>query len=66
MADVGLIGQRGGEEYLIQDDRKILEFYAAHREDPNAALACAVMSDTEFGGQDLSQLAVFSKRLVLL
>ncbi|MCD7919135.1 MAG: hypothetical protein LUG45_03530 [Clostridiales bacterium] len=38
MTDAGLIGRHSGNEYLIQDGRKILGFYAAHREDSNAAL----------------------------
>jgi len=60
----GLIGQRKGNEYTIQDDRAVLEFYAAHKDDSNAALAHAVMSNTDFWGQDLTEIAGFEQAVV--
>ncbi len=50
----GFTGLRGEEEYAIQDDRFILEFYYAHREDDSRAIAEAVLSNTEFWEEDLT------------
>lgn len=50
----GFTGLRGEEEYAIKDDRFILEFYYAHREDDSRAIAEAVLSHTEFWGEDLT------------
>lgn len=60
----GLIGQRNGNEYTIQDDKQVLEFYYAHKDDDNAALAHAVMSNTEFWGQDLTEVPGFCDAVV--
>ncbi len=38
-------GERGGVSYPVRDDAWVLEFFAAHRDDTNAALAHAVVSD---------------------
>ena len=50
----GFTGLRGEEEYAIKDDRFILEFYYAHRRDDSRAIAEAVLSNTEFWGEDLT------------
>ena len=54
--DAGLTGLRNGEEYVIQDDRDVLEFHFAHRNDSNAGLVCAILSHTAFWGRDLTQV----------
>lgn len=59
LEDRGLIGLRNGQEYVIRDDRNILEFYYAHREDSPAELAHAAMSNTGFWGRDLTEVAGF-------
>ena len=51
----GFTGLRGEEEYAIKDDRFILEFYYAHRGDDSRAIAEAVLSNTEFWGEDLTR-----------
>lgn len=51
----GFTGLRGDEEYAIKDDKFILEFYYAHREDDSRAIAEAVLSNTEFWGEDLTK-----------
>lgn len=61
LEDKGLIGIRGNDEYTIQDDRKILEFYDAHKDDSNAALAHAALSNVDFWGQDLSEVPGFEQ-----
>jgi tagaturonate reductase len=59
LTDEGLVGTRAGNEYVIHDDRDILEFYAAHKDDTAAELAHAVCSNTAFWGEDLTQIAGF-------
>lgn len=54
--DKALIGHRNGEEYQILDDMTVLEFFAANSEKTPAEFAKAVLSNTDFWGQDLSQI----------
>ena len=63
LEDSGLIGKRGEEEYTIHDDRDILEFYDAHKNDSNAELAHAVCSNVNFWGQDLTEIAGFESAI---
>ncbi len=51
----GFTGLRGEEEYAIKDNRFILEFYYAHRGDDSRAITEAVLSNTEFWGEDLTR-----------
>lgn len=53
----GFAGIRGTEEYAIKDDRNILEFYNEHKTDTPETLAKAVLSNTEFWGEDLTAIA---------
>ena len=39
------MGHRGAEEYPIKDDRYVLEFFEAHRDDSSAELAHAVCAN---------------------
>lgn len=61
LTEDGLVGVRGENEYLIKDDRDILEFYEAHKDDDAAALAHAVCSNEAFWGEDLSKIAGFEE-----
>lgn len=63
LEDSGLIGKRGEEEYTIHDDRDILEFYDAHKNDSNAELAHAVCSNVNFWGQDLTEIPGFESAI---
>ena len=54
--DKALIGHRNGEEYQILDDMAVLEFFAANSSKAPAEFAKAVLSNTDFWGQDLSQI----------
>ncbi len=51
-----LIGQRGENEYKIMDDRSVLEFYEAHKNDSVEELAEAVLSNQAFWGEDLTEI----------
>lgn len=63
MSEEGLVGKRGTEEYVIKDDADVLAFYDAHKEDDAAALAHAVLSNTAFWGEDLTQMAGLEKEV---
>lgn len=54
--DKALIGHRGEQEYNIMDDGAVLEFFAANSGKPAAEYAQAVLSNTDFWGQDLTAL----------
>ncbi len=59
LTEDALIGLRGEEEYQIKDDRFVLEFYEAHKNDSAAELAHAVCTNESFWGEDLSKLDGF-------
>lgn len=59
LTDDGLLGERNHIQYLINDDRSVLEFYFTHREDSCADLVHAVCSNTDFWGEDLSTIDGF-------
>ena len=61
LTEEGLVGTRGANEYVIKDDRDILEFYEAHKDDDAAALTHAVCSNEAFWGEDLSRIAGFEE-----
>lgn len=64
LTDAGLIGKRNGIEYTIMDDRNVLEFFYAHRQDSTEELVQAVMSNLDFWGQDLTQISQFKSTVV--
>jgi tagaturonate reductase len=56
--DKGLVCRRPkGNEYTVSDDRWVLEFYLAHKDDTPEALVHAVLTNTEMWGQDLTAIA---------
>jgi len=55
--DSALIGNRDGQEYRILDDAAVLEFFAANSSKDAAEYAKEVLSNVEFWGQDLSEIA---------
>lgn len=58
--DKGLVCRRPkGNEYVCSDDRWVLEFYHAHKDDGPAELAHAVMTNERMWGQDLTQVPGF-------
>lgn len=52
--DGALIGHRGEEEYRVVDDAAVLEFFAKNSAKEPEEYARAVLSNTDFWGQDLS------------
>lgn len=57
----GFHAVRGNDEYIINDDRAVLEFFNAHKQDDAASLTHAVCTNTDFWGEDLSKLPGFEE-----
>ncbi|MBR6377668.1 MAG: tagaturonate reductase [Oscillospiraceae bacterium] len=65
LTDGGLICRRpAGNDYTISDDRFVLEFYYAHKDDDAAALTHAVMTDERMWGKDLTTIPGFEAAVV--
>ncbi len=65
LTDKGLVCRRPkGNEYTVSDDRYVLEFYWAHRNDSPEELVHAVMTNTEMWGQDLTEVNGFEEAAV--
>ena len=61
----GLVCRRPkGNEYTVSDDRPVLEFYLAHRNDSPEDLVHAVMTNTEMWGRDLTEVPGFEEAAV--
>ena len=55
LTDRGLVCRRPkGNEYTVSDDRWVLEFYFAHKDDGIEQLVRAVLTNTQMWGQDLT------------
>ena len=59
LRDGGLVNNRDGKEYVINDDRAVLEFYYEHRNDSLCELAEAVCTKEDWWGMDLSKIPTF-------
>lgn len=58
LTDKGLVCRRAnGDEYTCSDDRWALEFYWGHKEDDDAALVHAVLTNTQMWDRDLTEYA---------
>lgn len=64
LTEEGLVGSRGTNDYIIKDDRDILEFYAAHKDDSAADLVHAVCTNTAFWDEDLTQIPGFEAEVI--
>ena len=63
--DKGLVCKRAkGNEYTVSDDRWVLEFYNAHKNDDVPTLVHAVMTNEQMWGQDLTKVAGFEDATV--
>lgn len=61
----GIIAKRPqGDEYKIQDDAWVLDFYWEHRDDSVEDLVHAVMTNEKMWGQDLSKVESFEAAAV--
>lgn len=62
LTDKGLVCKRpAGNEYNVSDDRWVLEFYNAHKDDDIPTLVHAVMTNEQMWGQDLTAVPGFEE-----
>lgn len=62
MTESGLAAVRpNGDSYTISDDKAVLEFYLAHKDDSARDLAYAVCANEDFWGEDLTKLEGFAQ-----
>ena len=62
LTDKGLVCKRSaGNEYVVSDDRWVLEFYNAHKDDDIPTLVHAVMTNEQMWGQDLTAVSGFEE-----
>lgn len=59
LTDEGLIAEREGNTYTVKDDKVVLQFYYKHREDSAEKMVHAVCKNTEFWGEDLTEIEGF-------
>ena len=65
LTDAGLVCKRAkGNTYTVSDDRWVLEFYNAHKDDDAPTLVHAVMTNEQMWGQDLTQVPGFEEATV--
>lgn len=64
LTESGLVAKRSnGDAYTISDDRSVLEFYYAHKDDSPRELVHAVCTNQDFWGKDLTQLPGFESEV---
>lgn len=59
LTNEGLIASRAGNNYTVKDDKTVLAFYAAHKNDSVEELVHAVCSNQDFWGEDLTLIPGF-------
>ena len=59
LTEDGLVASRKGNDYTVKDDKNVLEFYLAHKDDSIEDLVHAVCTNTDFWGEDLTALEGF-------
>ena len=65
LTDAGLVCKRPkGNTYTVSDDRWVLQFYNAHKDDEIPALVHAVMTNEQMWGRDLTQVPGFEEATV--
>ena len=65
LTEKGLVAHREDkEEYIISDDRAVLEFYLAHKDDSVEEIVKAVASNIDFWGQDLTLIKGFEQAVI--
>jgi len=58
-----LVGKRGAETYPIRDDAQVLDFFAAHADEPASVLVPAFLGNVAFWGEDLNALGDMTARV---
>ena len=64
LTEAGLVCRRpAGNEYTVSDDRWVLEFYEAHKNDTEEELVTAVLSNQKMWDQDLTEIAGLTEQV---
>ena len=50
-----LVASRSGDEYLVRDDKQVLEWFVSHRDLPFGKLVEACAANVEFWGEDINK-----------
>ena len=65
LTENGLAAVRpAGNEYVIQDDKAVLQFFYENRESDTASLVHAICANVDFWGEDLSRIEGFEKEVL--
>ena len=65
LTEQGLVCKRpAGNEYMVSDDRWVLEFYEAHKADTEEELVHAVLTNEKMWDQDLTNIAGLEQLVV--
>lgn len=65
LTDKGLVAHReNGDEYIISDDKEVLEFYYNHKDDDVKTLVHEIASNTSFWDRDLTLIPGFEEAVV--
>lgn len=64
LTEEGLLGTRNGERYVVKDDRRVLEYFFAHRDDSLTDYADAICGNSEFWDEDLRDIPGFAAAVV--
>lgn len=65
LTEEGLVCIRpAGNEYVVSDEKWVLEFYHAHREDSDEALVQTVLSNTKMWDQDLTKIPGLEEKVL--
>ena len=65
LTDAGLVCRRpAGNEYTVSDDRWVLEFYEAHKNDSAADLVHAVLTNRKMWDRDLTEIPGLEEKVV--
>ena len=63
MTDAGMAALRDGEEYIVKDDRWVLELFLRHKDSPAAQLVDVVCADERMWGEDLREIPGFAAKV---
>ncbi len=63
--DKGLVATRNGEDYIVSDDKEVLEFYYNNRDENIETLVEKICKNTNFWGEDLSEINGFVENLIV-
>ncbi len=64
LTENGLINTSNGEDYTVQDDRYVLEFFEENKDENIEDLAKKVCNNVQFWGEDLTEIPGFLQKVI--